>query len=1019
MSAGAAAQVTYTADALRALNHSRPPRRCIRKILFSHWLWSPAAVRHVTRRNVNINRKARALCLHPVPRQHLRTGWLNVRSLGNKTTAVCELIADRQLDIAVLSETWHRSPGDILIRLTTPPGYTAVDAVRPSDPQHGGLAVILRANFIWSRMTLPAVSTFECLGVRVAIGGSSLVVIAVYRPGSARPAPQFFTELATLLESVALLRCPLLIGGDFNIHVEDPCDANGIRLTEVLNTFGLTQRVHDSTHQLGGTLDVVIAPDDIASVSTVVDPPGVISDHGLVVADLPIRPARQMSSRTVRSWKAVDRTAFAEAIADSPLGKAPSPDNTSDELFSEYEQVLTALADSFAPSRTVQSKVRPLSPWFDSDCRAIRRTCRRLEKRFRRSYADVDRLAWIAALRKKNEVFEEKKAEYWRSRLATDSHDPRRLWRHVNSVLCRGKESGLPPPPVSHSADDFQRFFVAKVENVRAATAASSGADTVEVDHSRCSQPSPSTMTMWRDVTESEVRRIVLAAPLKSCSLDPIPTFVLRDCIDVLLPYLTAMVNSSLREGRMPESQKKAIVTPLLKKPSLDPQELKNYRPVSNLSFVSKLVERVAARQLMDYLTANNLMPKLQSAYRRHHSTETAMLKVLSDVLLAADNQKVTLLALLDLSAAFDCVDHDILLHRLQSIFGLGGKVIEWLRSFLTGRTQQVLRDGCLSEIVLILFGVPQGSVIGPILFILYVVEVFGIIASYGLDCHSYADDTQVYISVPATVADDAATRVTECITHLDRWMTLNRLKLNADKTQLIWLGTRQQLAKLTVTQLQLSASVVEFDSVVTDLGVVLDNQLTMGPQVTAVSRSCFYQMRQLRVVQRSLTNDALRSLVQAFIHCRLDYCNALLAGITDTQLKRLQSVQNTAARLVSGARRRDHITPVLRSLHWLPVRQRIFFKTAVLVWKCIHGVAPPYLQEACVPVEKVQGRSRLRSASTGCVDLPRVQTSVGQRSFAFHGPTVWNSLPSALRDSSLSLNTFKRRLKTYLFGQS
>ena len=123
-----------------------------------------------------------------------------------------------------------------------------------------------------------------------------------------------------------------------------------------------------------------------------------------------------------------------------------------------------------------------------------------------------------------------------------------------------------------------------------------------------------------------------------------------------------------------------------------------------------------------------------------------------------------------------------------------------------------------------------------------------------------------------------------------------------------------------------------------------------MGPQVTAVSPSCFYQLRQLRVVRRSLTEDALRSLVQAFIHCRLDYCNALLAEIADTQVKRLQSVQNAAARLVSGARRRDHI-----SLHWLPLRQRIFFKTAVLVWKCIHDVAPAYLQEVCLPVESAQ----------------------------------------------------------------
>ena len=276
-------------------------------------------------------------------------------------------------------------------------------------------------------------------------------------------------------------------------------------------------------------------------------------------------------------------------------------------------------------------------------------------------------------------------------------------------------------------------------------------------------------MMTWREVTPAEVRRTILAAPAKSCSLDPVPTYLLRDCIDVLLPYLTAVVNASLREGSLPESQKRAVVTPLLKKPSLDAQEMRNYRPVSNLSFVSKLVERIVANQLMDYLTLNNLLPKFQSAYRRHHSTETAMLKVLSDVFLAADSQRVTLLALLDLSAAFDCVDHDILLHRLQSTFGLGGKVLVWLRSFLTGRSQQVLRDGCLSELVMILFGVPQGSVIGPILFIMYMVEVFDIIAAYGVNCHCYADDMQVYASILATMADAESLGFKPSVTYNDQ----------------------------------------------------------------------------------------------------------------------------------------------------------------------------------------------------------------------------------------------------------
>ena len=210
--------------------------------------------------------------------------------------------------------------------------------------------------------------------------------------------------------------------------------------------------------------------------------------------------------------------------------------------------------------------------------------------------------------------------------------------------------------------------------------------------------------------------------------------------------------------------------------------------------------------------------------------------------------------------------------------------------------------------------------------------------------------------------------RLADCIIQLDQWMSKNRLKLNADKTQLIWLGTRQQLAKLTMTRLRLTSSVVEFDSTVTDLGVVLDNQLSMQAQVAAVCRSCFYQLRQLRVVQRSLTRDVLQSLVQAFVHCRLDYCNAILTGAADGQIRRLQAVQNAAARLVSGARRRDSISPILRSLHWLPVRRRVIFKSAVIAWKCVNGVAPTYLRELYVPMEDVRGGPRLRSASTRCI---------------------------------------------------
>src|SRR5208282_5763119 len=238
----------------------------------------------------------------------------------------------------------------------------------------------------------------------------------------------------------------------------------------------------------------------------------------------------------------------------------------------------------------------------------------------------------------------------------------------------------------------------------------------------------------------------------------------------------TCMVNASLRDGCLPTSQKHAIVTPLLKKPSLDKSELKNYRPVSNLTFISKIVERIVIKQLVNFLQMNNLMPPMQSAYRRHHSTETALLRILSDFFAAVDGQRVTLLGLLDLSAAFDCVDHDILIRRLQLSFGIDGTALAWIASFLCDRTQQVSYNGRLSAVLSLIYGVPQGSSLGPLLFLLYTADVFDVVADCGLVGHSYADDTQIYVSIPAADASAATQRLSVCVARVEQWMAMNRL---------------------------------------------------------------------------------------------------------------------------------------------------------------------------------------------------------------------------------------------------
>ena len=248
--------------------------------------------------------------------------------------------------------------------------------------------------------------------------------------------------------------------------------------------------------------------------------------------------------------------------------------------------------------------------------------------------------------------------------------------------------------------------------------------------------------------------------------------------------------------------------------------------------------------------------------------------------------------------------------------------------------------------------------------------------------------------------------------------MDSNRLKLNTNKTQIIWLGTRQQLAKINVKSFVLGPSTVHAVDCVVDLGVHIDSNLTMCKHVANLCKSCFFQLRQLRSIRRSLTVEAATALVHAFISSRLDYCNSLLFGVSDSLLRKLQRVQNAAARLITCARKFEHVTPFLRdNLHWHPISQRIHYKLAMLVYKCLNGVAPQYLTELCVPVSSLPGRRQLRSASNLDLFVPRMLSkNMGPRAFAACGPSLWNSLPSVLRLNCQSVSDFSRKLKNYLF---
>ena len=317
--------------------------------------------------------------------------------------------------------------------------------------------------------------------------------------------------------------------------------------------------------------------------------------------------------------------------------------------------------------------------------------------------------------------------------------------------------------------------------------------------------------------------------------------------------------------------------------------------------------------------------------------------------------------------------------------------------------------------------GQPTGKT-PALLYILFTADIGSLLASCSLRSHSYADDVQSYAHCFAVDAAKTVRLMVCASDTLTSWLSSNRLRLNSLKTQFIWLGTRQQLAKIDLAALAHEFPLVTFSTSVRDLGVILDQELSFSKHISSLSRACYYQIRQLRVVARSLSFTASSTLVHAFVCSRLDYCSSLYVGLPQVRLNSLVRVLRSAARLVGGISRFAHVSAFMRDdLHWLPLQQRIAYRVSSIAWRCILSQAPSYLCELFTPVSVSLGRRSLRSAARGDYLVPFCRTATMQRrAFSVVGPAIWNGLPAALRSLPRdSAGSFYRLLKTFLFDQA
>ena len=372
---------------------------------------------------------------------------------------------------------------------------------------------------------------------------------------------------------------------------------------------------------------------------------------------------------------------------------------------------------------------------------------------------------------------------------------------------------------------------------------------------------------------------------------------------------------------------------------------------------------------------------------------------------------------LLDLSAAFNTIDHSILLSRMESVLGVKGSALQWFKSYLLGRKQRIKINDDFSENQEILWSVTQGSVLGALLFLIYIIPLAQLIRSYGLNNHGHADDTQLCLLSKKTSDNAIVNReilnLEKCLCDISVWMSQKKLKLNNDKTEIILFGSKKHLAELNIKSLSVAGTDVSVASEpVRNLGAMFDSQLIMAPHVKSVVRKSSFHLRNIGKARRVLTEDATQTVMQSLVMSRLDYCNALLIGIQQDLITKLRRLQNSAARIVSRTRKYEHITPVLIKLHWLPIKFRIQFKVLLLVCKALNRLALKYIKELLVPYKP---RHHLRSEAKGLLDEPRTRLKFGDRAFSISAPRLWNTLPQHLKDST-SCQAFKKCLKTHLF---
>lgn len=934
---------------------------------------------------------------------------VNIRSLIPSFPDISDMLLHEGFHIFAITETWL-SPDypDAFIGI---PGFQIYRTDRIT--RGGGVCLYVRSVFCCELVDTTGVFdegtdndiAIENMWVSVKYKKRRILVGVLYRPPLVHYRQLGCIE--TILSYFSSSFDYTIIMGDLNINFLNN-NTEKKYLESLLHTFNLSQVIKEPSRVTRNTSSLidVIGVENSINIRSGTKEMFNLTDHRLVFSYLKIESAKARDKTlSYRDFSHFNNEQFNLKMENFDYESVLRQDSL-DESVTVFNRGLADIFDEHAPFKTVHIR-RKYKPYITNTIQQIIKLKKNAFNKYKRTkeishknyYLDLKNYLSIA-------IRSEKRA-YMGFELSQASRDPKKLWSNINEWNIHSKNNNEIP---AHLRDvDLISANFAGVNRL----AVPIDKDTLNFYKENKMEGLGNEQFQFANISEYDVLRAFARIKSKSMGIDCISHSMLLFSINHIAAFITTLFNRSLQTGGFPSVWKTSIVTPLPKSPKIE--SVSELRPICHLPILAKMLELLVSDMIKEYVSKKNILPQTQSGFRKGHSTATALSKVTSDISQNIDNNLISCLILLDYSKAFDLINHDMLIAKLQ-YFGFSEQSCVWILNYLELRAQVVELDDTRSESVILRYGVPQGSILGPLLFGLYTADLPGM--AYFGHIQLYADDTQLLAGFPPERACQSLAELNGDLKRIFTWSHNHGLILNTKKSCYMKIGTSTTKNKFDLfnfVPLNIDGILLPCVEHARNLGVIFDETLDFEAHVNKKLAAVYIKLKSLYAFKYLLPENIKLILIESLIYPQLDYCNVVYYHYLSSEYKRkIQQAQNACIRFVFGVGKFDHVTPVYVRHNILKYEFRVMLHFGIFIFKIFKTKIPAYLWNFIVARRDLHDRL-LRNLIR--FHIPRHHTAKFRNCFSYLSVELLNTDTFHLIYNN-SLATFRNKYKSSLIDR-